>query len=70
MTERRRTAEKNAGAFLSPVGTIAVPMATLEDDLERTPPEPADPGAPAEVPAPRGLVDRLLHPTEPLPADR
>ena len=70
MTERRRTAEKNAGAFLSPVGTIAVPMATLDEDLETAPAEPADPGAPAEVRAPRGLIDRLLHPDEPPPADR
>lgn len=69
MAERRRTPEKNAGAFLSPVGMIPVPSSTLEDDQVNVPPEPDDRAAPADARKPRGLIDRLLHPDPPPPAD-
>jgi len=58
-----RRATKNAGAFLSPVGTIPTPMHTLSEDYADRPTYPEDehvpePGPPSLV---RRLLDRLLR---------
>ncbi len=63
-----RQAEHNAGAFLSPVGTIPAPMSTLSDEYRDEPAEPQDSDRVPE-PEPPGLVrriiERLEHRSEP-----
>jgi hypothetical protein len=49
---------KNAGAFLSSVGALVVPMHTLSDDYEDHPTYPEDERVPE--PAAPSLVRRLL----------
>jgi hypothetical protein len=53
-----RRAERNAGAFLSPVGTLPVPLRTLGDDLDAGTVEPEDDREP-EAPS-RGAVQRAV----------
>lgn len=61
MTQRKpRQAEHNAGAFLSPVGTIPAPMSTLSDEYRDEPTEPQDSDRVPE-PEPPGLVRRILE---------
>ena len=46
MSRRRpKTAEHNAGAFLSPYGTTPIPTRTLSDDYRDEPTEPVDSAA-------------------------
>jgi hypothetical protein len=59
MRRRSLRRAKNAGAYLSPVGTpIVVLMHTLSDDYEDHPTYPEDERVPE--PEPRGLVRRVL----------
>lgn len=57
----RRRAERNAGAFLSPIGMIPVPMRTLSDDLRDVATEPEPEQEPTIDPPGRlrRAVDRL-----------
>lgn len=60
----RRRAERHAGAFLSPVGLVPVPMRNLSDDLGDVATEP-EPEREPTIAAPgrlRRAVDRLPPP--------
>ena len=65
---KRRRLEHNAGAFLSPVGTIPAPMRTLSDEYRDEPAEPRDSD---RVPEPeparlvRQIIERLEHRSDP-----
>jgi hypothetical protein len=50
---------KNAGAFLSSVGALVVPMHTLSDDYEDHPTYPEDERVPE--PEPPSLVRRVMN---------
>ena len=54
-----RQPERNAGAFLSPMGTIPAPMSTLSDEYRDEPAEPTDSDREPE-PEPAGLVRRII----------
>jgi hypothetical protein len=58
-----RRATKNAGAFLSPVGALPVPMRTLSDDYEDPPTYPDDERVPEPRPPSRirRVFDRLVR---------
>ena len=58
MRRRSLRRAKNAGAFLSPVGALVVPMHTLSDDYEDHPTYPEDERVPE--PMPPSLAGRLL----------
>ena len=57
---KRRKAERNAGAFLSPDGwaMIPVPMSTLSDEYSDVPTEPEEEHEPE--PEPPGLIHRVV----------
>ena len=60
MSRRKpKTAEHNAGAFLSPYGTTPIPTRTLSDDYRDEPTEPVDSDREPE-PEPPGLVRRII----------
>lgn len=64
-----RRPEHNAGAFLSPMGTIPVPMSTLSDEYRDEPAEPTDSDREPE-PEPSGLVRRIIERLEQRRSDR
>ena len=59
MRRRSLRRAKNAGAFLSPVGALVVPMHTLSDDYEDHPTYPEDERVPE--PEPPSLVRRVMN---------
>jgi hypothetical protein len=65
LVTRRRSLKraKNAGAFLSPVGALVVPMHTLSDDYEDHPTYPEDERVPEPTPPSllRRVMDRLVR---------
>ncbi len=58
MKRRGLRRARNAGAFLSPVGALIVPMHTLSDDYADRPTDPGDDQVPE--PAPPSLLRRFL----------
>lgn len=58
MRRRSLRRAKNAGAFLSPVGALVVPMHTLSDDYADRPTYPEDERVPQ--PMPPSLARRVL----------
>jgi hypothetical protein len=54
----RRRAERSAGAFLSPIGPIPVPMRTIGDDLNDDAMEPEDDREPELTPP--GVLPRAI----------
>jgi hypothetical protein len=54
----RRSAERNAGAFLGPDVLVPTTIRTLSDDYRDEPTEPEDSDREPK-PQPKGLIDRL-----------
>ena len=67
MRRRSLRPARNAGAFLSPVGALVVPMHTLSDDYTDRPTYPEDERVPEPEPPSRirRLLDRLLRRSSP-----
>ncbi len=55
----RRSATRNAGAFLGPDLLVPVPLRTLDDDYRDEPAEPEESDR-EPAPEPRGRVRRVL----------